>query len=278
MRRSLGGGKPLDRPLAGKITGGWDDGKRAGPSGLRAAEPRGQHPNVHPNAAGSRARGDSQPRGRRADYDDEARKLFEKLGLPPDGSNRSGSSYNDADVVYRHPNGACFLIGNQSIASNKEELTRRKIFKIVNCQEPQAKNVHENDPHFEYYRGNFSISLWQYNPKNRTPEGLLEYMGNLFQWVDERLNKGHNVMVHCLAGAHRAGTAGTSYVMYKAGLDKKSALTAVQACRPFVDPIYDFKDLLEILEVALRSRNASRSTAANAGVPRAPGSQSLLGR
>jgi protein-tyrosine phosphatase len=178
--------------------------------------------------------------------------------------------------VYRHPNGACFFIGNQSIASNKEALKNLKIFKIVNCQEPQAKNVHENDPYFEYMRPNFSISLWQYNPKNRTPEGLLEYMSNLFQWVDQRLDKGHNVMVHCLAGAHRAGTAGTAYVMYKGGLDKKSALTAVQACRPFVDPIYDFKDLLEILEVALRSRNAPRSSVANSGASRP--SQSGLGR
>jgi len=267
MRRSLGGGKPLDRPLAGKITGGWDRGERLGPP-LQAAAPRTQ-------PAGARARADSQPRQRKADYDDEARKLFEKLGLPPDGSNARGSAYNDADIVYRHPNGACFFIGNQSIASNKEELKRLKIFKIVNCQEPQAKNVHENDPYFEYMRPNFSISLWQYNPKNRTPEGLMEYMSNLFEWVDARLNKGHNVMVHCLAGAHRAGTAGTAYVMYKGGLDKKSALTAVQACRPFVDPIYDFKDLLEILEVALRSRSASRSSVA---APRATGSHSGLGR
>ena len=52
-------------------------------------------------------------------------------------SNRSGSSYNDADVVYRHPNGACFFIGNQSIASNKEELKARKIFKIVPRAEQQ---------------------------------------------------------------------------------------------------------------------------------------------
>lgn len=222
----------MDRGLAGPIGGGWS---------RHADAPRG-------------SRADPE---KRADYDEEARRLFARLNLPPDGTNARGSQYNDADIVYKHPNGACFFIGNQSIASNKEQLTRLKIFKIVNCQEPNAKNTFEHDPNFEYMHPNFSISLWQFNPANKTPDGLLAYMSKLFDWVDARLERGQNVMVHCLAGAHRAGTAGTSYVMYKGGLDKASALKAVQSCRPFVDPIYDFKELLETLEVALRRRRSS---------------------
>ena len=38
--------------------------------------------------------------------------------------------------------------------------------------------------------------------------------------IENALENGHNVMVHCLAGAHRAGTTGISYMMRGAKLSK----------------------------------------------------------
>eukprot|EP00747_Dinoflagellata_sp_TGD_P206791 gnl/TRDRNA2_/TRDRNA2_80447_c0_seq1.p1 gnl/TRDRNA2_/TRDRNA2_80447_c0~~gnl/TRDRNA2_/TRDRNA2_80447_c0_seq1.p1 ORF type:complete len:215 (-),score=43.94 gnl/TRDRNA2_/TRDRNA2_80447_c0_seq1:16-660(-) len=185
------------------------------------------------------------------DYDDEARKLWKRLNLPDKGDSR-GSAYNDADAVWAHPKTqAKFFIGNISIAENKSALLAKGIRNVVNCQEQGSENFHEADPSFSYMR--FPITLWQRAPGTQTEAGLLEYMAPLFTWIDGKLEKGENVMVHCLAGAHRAGTAGTAYVMYKTGLDAKSAVKAVKAIRPFVDPIYDFAELLRRLEGGLKS-------------------------
>eukprot|EP00406_Dinophysis_acuminata_P043591 CAMPEP_0179311528 /NCGR_PEP_ID=MMETSP0797-20121207/52735_1 /TAXON_ID=47934 /ORGANISM="Dinophysis acuminata, Strain DAEP01" /LENGTH=196 /DNA_ID=CAMNT_0021021309 /DNA_START=71 /DNA_END=661 /DNA_ORIENTATION=+ len=185
------------------------------------------------------------------DYDEEARKLFKQLNLDATGSTKN-SAYNDADAVWAHPETrATFFIGNISIASDKKSLLAKRIQNIVNCQDSGSENCFETDPAFSYLR--FPISDWQRYRGTRTEQGLLAYMSPLFKWIDSKLEKGENVMVHCLAGAHRAGTAGTAYVMYKTGLPADSAVAAVKRCRPFVEPIYDFKDLLKRLETALAS-------------------------
>ena len=49
-----------------------------------------------------------------------------------------------------------------------------------------------------------------------TAEGVLKFFEACHNFIDESLEHGQNVMVHCMAGAHRAGTAGVSYMM-KAG-------------------------------------------------------------
>jgi protein-tyrosine phosphatase len=49
-----------------------------------------------------------------------------------------------------------------------------------------------------------------------TPYEVLDFFHEVHSFIDEALESGKNVMVHCLAGAHRAGTTGVSYMM-KAG-------------------------------------------------------------
>lgn len=185
----------------------------------------------------------------RPDFDEEARKLWRRLNLPESGP-ELGSRFNEADVVWAHPKTrALFFIGDISIASSRESLREKRITNIVNCQEEGSENFFEKDPALSYYR--LPITHWQDAPNGRSAMGLLCYLAPFFGWVDERLARGENVMVHCLAGAHRAGTAGTAYVMYKTGLGAKDAVKHVQACREIVEPIYDFADLLRILERSL---------------------------
>merc|ERR1719223_1093570 len=129
---------------------------------------------------------------------------------------------------------SCRTTDDISIASSRESLREKRITNIVNCQEHGSENFFESDPELSYYR--LPITHWQDAPSGRTPNGLLCYLAPFFDWVDERLARGENVMVHCLAGAHRAGTAGTAYVMYKTGLSAKDAVRHVQACREIVDP------------------------------------------
>ena len=87
-----------------------------------------------------------------------------------------------------------------------------------------------------YYR--FPINLWMQNvtrctpgPSNHrplragapepgagymrsTPESILEFLKPFVDFVDEAVNSGRSVLVHCVAGAHRAATAGCLLLMH----------------------------------------------------------------
>ena len=62
------------------------------------------------------------------------------------------------------------------------------------------------------------------------------------------------MLVHCLAGAHRAGTAGVLGLMHLARLDRGRALEAARLARPCVEPIGSLAHLLEITEHLMLAR------------------------
>jgi protein-tyrosine phosphatase len=56
----------------------------------------------------------------------------------------------------------------------------------------------------------------------------LRFFAPVHKFIDESLEKGNNVMVHCLAGAHRAGATGVSYMMKAGHLKYLEARTAAK--------------------------------------------------
>eukprot|EP01047_Picozoa_sp_COSAG01_P012528 COSAG01_NODE_566_length_15422_cov_8.342622_6_plen_316_part_00 len=76
---------------------------------------------------------------------------------------------------------------------------------------------------------------------------MRRYFKPLFKFVEESLLEGRGVLIHCLAGAHRAGTAGVACLMYLCGLDHDRAIRTAQAARPAINPIGDFPKLLRAL-------------------------------
>jgi protein-tyrosine phosphatase len=76
----------------------------------------------------------------------------------------------------------------------------------------------------------------------------------VFDFIETATSQGKSVLIHCLAGAHRAGTTGIAFLMHIADLSQADATKAAQQLRPIVDPIYSFKDLLALLEVARKQR------------------------
>ena len=83
-----------------------------------------------------------------------------------------------------------------------------------------------------------------------TPEGVQEYFAPLFNFVEGALASGQNVLVHCLAGAHRAGTCGTALCMHTTGLPLNKALAECQSRRNCINPIAGLMDLLQRLEAS----------------------------
>merc|ERR1719174_1664182 len=76
-----------------------------------------------------------------------------------------------------------------------------------------------------------------------------------FAFIAQNLAEGHNVLVHCLAGAHRAGTAGIAALMLFCNWDAKSAVPAAQKLRAAINPIGGFPELLSLLEQARIGRD-----------------------
>merc|ERR1712194_486483 len=117
-------------------------------------------------------------------------------------------------------------------------------------QDLDAENFHERKPGMKYYR--FPVSHWWREPNMENPRNVLVYFAPYFAWVDEQLAAGSNVMVHCLAGAHRAGTAGVAYVMYAQRRPAMEAIKFVKSIRPIVEPFGPLVELLNKLEAALK--------------------------
>eukprot|EP00756_Hemistasia_phaeocysticola_P007286 Hpha_TRINITY_DN14193_c0_g1::TRINITY_DN14193_c0_g1_i1::g.10757::m.10757 len=190
----------------------------------------------------------------KVDYEEAGKKLLERVGL--EGASARGK-WSDLDPLYKHPTtGAQMFVGNIQAAQNKSILQRHNISHVVNCQERASKNFHEGDPGFHYLR--FFISGWWRDPKIKaTPDGAFHFFGPVFMFIDSALADGQNVMVHCLAGAHRAGTTGCAYLMHAADLNKQDAVMTAKRLRPIIDPIGDFPELLHLLQNARDHRRGA---------------------
>ena len=161
-----------------------------------------------------------------------------------------GAKWGNLDPLYRHPDtGACVYCGNTNAAQSKKILSSCGITRVVNCKDPDSPNYHERDPTFAYLR--FPIAYHYRDLPRKDTKSTLRYFARLHLWVDAQLADGHSVLIHCLAGAHRAGTASISYVMWAAKLSNVEAITLCQRQRPVINPIGSFPALLEKLNSAL---------------------------
>eukprot|EP00451_Oxyrrhis_marina_P023061 CAMPEP_0204355854 /NCGR_PEP_ID=MMETSP0469-20131031/34479_1 /ASSEMBLY_ACC=CAM_ASM_000384 /TAXON_ID=2969 /ORGANISM="Oxyrrhis marina" /LENGTH=682 /DNA_ID=CAMNT_0051343197 /DNA_START=21 /DNA_END=2069 /DNA_ORIENTATION=+ len=165
----------------------------------------------------------------------------------PDGP-KVLSTYNEYDAVCTHPRtGASVYIGSQRCAQNREMLASINVTRVVNCMEA-SPNFFEEDPNFGYL--NFQVSTWWSAPGVDTASGVLQFFQPCFDFVDRSLEEGRSVLIHCLAGAHRAGTTGVAVVMQRAGMSYADALAHVQEQRAIVNPVANLGEVLEKLSAA----------------------------
>lgn len=168
-----------------------------------------------------------------------------------------GDFYQDVSPILTLPGGGTFFIGNVRAAANLEILKANNISHVINTQDVTTTNYFENDQGAGITYLRFPIAHW-WNPQNgldmNDARNVRNFYAPLFDFAERHLKDGKNVMVHCLAGAHRAGTAGISVAMYFMKINASQAVGYVKERRPIVDPIGSFPDLLKRLESALREK------------------------
>lgn len=186
------------------------------------------------------------------DFDDEARKLWARLNLDPTAINVG--PYNAMDPLWRHPQtGGTFYVGNQTAAMNIELLLKNGVTHVVNCTDNMPL-YHERDGRITYHR----FDITSHYRRVRTDEEAVAFAQPALNFIAAALESGKNVMVHCLAGAHRAGTTGCMSLMYFAGLPRDEAIQTAKKLRPIIDPIGDFPQLLARLERGWKARGGAR--------------------
>merc|ERR1719158_1014454 len=176
------------------------------------------------------------------DYHEAGKELLASLS-------ESTWAYNDLDCIHKHPSGGKVYVGNISAAQSKAILKEYDIRRIVNCQDPKSENFHEDEIGFEYLR--FGVSYWWAKPDAETNAGLRKFFTPFFHFVDSNIGAGRNVLIHCLAGAHRAGTCAVAYAMYVKKVHFEDALAYCKAIRPIINPFGQLETLLQRLDNAL---------------------------
>lgn len=193
------------------------------------------------------------PKSTRSDFTDGASAVsadFDALGkrLMETAGTSSASTYRDVDEIWLHPKtGARLLVGGQKVAESRELLQAFGVACIVRCLDYDGeKGPFEGEEGFEYLH--YPISWWKRIGGHRSHRGVARIIAPLLGFVEGSLENGRSVFIHCLAGAHRAGTAGVACIMHLCQLDAASAILAVQAVRPCVEPLAHLKVLLRRLD------------------------------
>lgn len=205
-------------------------------------------------AAPSSAMGDSSTEY----YDQAARDLFAQLGLDRLGGVRAGAHYNSLDPIYARESGAAIFVGNDTAARSREMLARAGVTHVVNCTD-NIPNYHEaGAAPLAYLR--FNVSYWarHIGPEH---ESVLAFTQPLFAFIDEAHSAGGSVLVHCLAGAHRAGTTGVLCLMHYRRMSHSDALAMARRLRPAINPIGGLPGLLQRYEAAAARRGAAGEAA-----------------
>lgn len=191
------------------------------------------------------------------DYNEEARKLWARLGIDPKslGKGRNGTKYTNIDLVYRSPEGGAIYVGDSQAAQDLSLLNQLGIEAVVNCT-TDIPNYHKHK--LNYF--NFDVTWWKrqigvfpsigYEKSSEAEMNrkLQDFLRPMLHFVESNIRRGRSVLVHCLAGAHRAGTTGTICLLHFGGLSAKRAETMAKTLRPIIQLIGDFPQLVNLCD------------------------------
>lgn len=157
---------------------------------------------------------------------------------------------NPLDSLFVHPEThACLFVGDRTAAFSRPTLDQHKIRRVVVCLEDNERPFGA-EADFNYLH--FPVADWALYSSVTSGVGIARFCAPFLGFVADNLAQGNSVIVHCLAGAHRAGTSGILCLMYLRGLDAATATREAKSKRGVIDPIAHLKKLLAEFEAAQR--------------------------
>ena len=115
----------------------------------------------------------------------------------------------------------------------------------------ESKNFFEQDLFFEYIR--FPIGSHQKAPFDmKSKDGVFKFFYPVIDHIQRKTKEGRNILIHCTAGAHRAGSTVVAWLMFAQNLSADMATQLAKSKRSIIDPYSGFFDtLLEDFENSL---------------------------
>jgi hypothetical protein len=196
------------------------------------------------------------------DFDEEGRKLRASLNLSD--VTPTSSRYQRLNAIWAHPTTqAVIYVGDETAARDLKGLQGLGIGGVVNCTD-NIDNFHERGGEVDYLR--FLISF-HFRHLTTNPESVIKFFAPLFAFITGQLAAGRSVLIHCLAGAHRAGTTGVASLMYYGGITQYvKATAAAKQMRSIINPIGMLPEALARLEKVLQTGLIKPFEVADAGM------------
>jgi len=149
--------------------------------------------------------------------------------------------FRNLDVIWVHPEtGAKVFVGNQVAAKDSLLLKEKNIQRVVNC----TKDIPLYHSSLSYFR--FQITSFYRMRDMDQPGRAQAFFKDVFAFIDEAMARGESVLIHCLAGAHRAGSTGIAWIMYKHQWGFEQSFEHIKTLRPIIRPL-GMKELLLLL-------------------------------
>ena len=169
----------------------------------------------------------------------------------------------------------CFFLPKKTKTNGDEEKKEEDVEgSLIVSAEPSASQA-ETPNMLRYYR--FPVSDWkgrmakkmQENADKNPHRATMDFIQPMLNFIESALLQGSSVLIHCLAGAHRAGTTGVLALMYfhnkymvkndMEQMSREKAVLVAKQLRPAIDPIGRFPEFLQVCEAALMKENAKKS-------------------
>lgn len=139
-------------------------------------------------------------------------------------------------------------VGDVFARNSVELLRKHAITRVVCCLE---KDDYQNIPR-QQFNGitylDFPVAAWDGCEGYRTDAGFARIVAPMLGFVSDSLQAGESVLLHCLAGAHRAGNSGILCLMHLEGLSREESVSRAQERRPCIDVIGNMVKLLYVFE------------------------------
>ena len=151
-------------------------------------------------------------------------------------------------------------VGGLQAATEKAELEQRNISHVVNCMNSPDYNVQQGVEYFNFaierfetYRKKVMTMDTQGGEQVSEEELVTSFFEPAMSFIQNAVEGGGHVLIHCFAGAHRAGSTGVAFLMKMEHLRVEDAIATAQCLRPVIDPkaFGDLYTLLCVLERAL---------------------------
>ena len=85
----------------------------------------------------------------------------------------------------------------------------------------------------------------------KTNTGNVRYFNVFLNFVEKVMEEGRNVLIHCVAGEHRARTAACAWLLYAHNLSMDDAIKLANSRRDANEPIFSLPELFRFFRIGL---------------------------